>query len=38
MKLNVYPVLLHRHFVVVVIQYIVNNSSDGGRFSPLRLQ
>lgn len=35
MKLNVYTVLLHCHFVVVVIiQYVVNNSSDGGRFAP----
>lgn len=33
MKLNVYTVLLHCHFVVI-IQYVVNNSSDGGRFAP----
>ena len=34
MKLNVYTVLLRCHFVVVVIQYIVNNSCDGVDFPP----
>ena len=33
MKLNVYTVLLRCHFVAAaVIQYFVNNSTDGGRF------